>query len=58
MIRNMKNENALANCAVLLTEYPRTLSELYLGLARASYRVELLLEPARGDRQHRRWWCW
>jgi SAM-dependent methyltransferase len=31
--------------AVVLTEYPRTFSDLYLGLARASYRVDLVLEP-------------
>jgi SAM-dependent methyltransferase len=31
--------------AVVLTEFPRTFSDLYLGLARASYRVDLVLEP-------------
>jgi SAM-dependent methyltransferase len=31
--------------SVVLTEYPRTLGDLYAGLARASYRVELVLEP-------------
>jgi SAM-dependent methyltransferase len=30
---------------VVLTEYPRTFAELYMGLARASYRVDLVLEP-------------
>ena len=27
-------------------QFPHTFSDLYLGLARASYRVELVLEPA------------
>jgi SAM-dependent methyltransferase len=30
---------------LVLTEYPRTMADIYLGLTRASFRVDLILEP-------------
>lgn len=36
---------AVGSADILLTEYPRSFSDIYLGLVRASYRVELVLEP-------------
>ncbi|MBO0746872.1 MAG: class I SAM-dependent methyltransferase [Acidimicrobiaceae bacterium] len=32
--------------SVTLTEYPRTLGDVYIGLVRASFRVDVLLEPS------------
>lgn len=41
----LRKERTVDDGSVVLIEYPRTLADIYLGLARASYRVDMIVEP-------------